>query len=384
MAFLSGLPLEKELRGIIEVFKKQRAADIFLRHQGWDGAAPCTLRSAGALFGVTGSATSQIYADLTKSLAGKSPYLPCLDETLAFVRAHLPANACEIELALEKHGLTGGPFRLESLLGAARFFNRPDLFKIVASNGTRLAISQEQAGLIRKITRSAERAMVHHGTTTFKAIAGLAKNGRSTPVTSELVCKVLELRSDFQRLDCENNWFWLSSVRNNPLVKLVRKVLSVSPSVDATLLLTAVSRGLRPLGAALPREVFLEFCRRLPMCCVSGDTVAAAGHIDPSTALCGSELLLLRILKASGPLLKWGACRALCLDAGMNKNTFNSVLRESPIITKRAKGFYSIIGCHVPLKLVEEQPVSAGKGPISCAFAFQKLADRDSNRLYSY
>jgi hypothetical protein len=272
---------------------------------------------------------------------------------------------------------------LESLLGAARFFNRPDLFKIVGSNGTRLAISQQQAGLIRKITRSAERAMVCRGITTCKAIAGLAKNERSTPVTSELVSKVLELRSDLQRLDRENNWFWLSSVRNNPLAKLVRKVLSVSPSVDLSLLLTAVSRGLRPLGAALPPEALLEFCRRLPMCCVSGHTVTAAGPIHPSTALCRSELLLLRILEASGPLLNWGTCRALCLDAGMNKNTFNSVIRESPIIAKHAKGSYSITGRHVPSKLVEEQPVSAGEGPISYAFALQKMAERDLSRTCS-
>lgn len=353
MAFLSGLPLEKELRTIVEAFKKRRAADIFLRHQGWDGGAPCTLRSAGALFGVSGAATSQICSDLTKSLAGKSPYLPCLDETLAFVRAHVPANACEIELALVKHGLTGEPFPLESILGAARFFNRPALFKIVASNGARLAISQQQAALIRKITRIAERAMIHRGPTTCKAISELAKHEPSSPVTPEFVAKVLELRSDFERLDCEDTWFWLSSVRNNPLLKLVRKVLAVSPRVDVALLLAAVSRGLRPLGVALPREVLLEFCRRLPMCSVLGETVSSIEPIDPLGALCNSEYLMLRILKENGPPLGWSTFRALCLRAGLNPNTFNSVIRESPIIAKHEAGIYSVIGAPVSAKRIE-------------------------------
>lgn len=368
IAFLSRLPLEKELRGIVAEFKKPRAAGIFLRHQGWDGSAPCTLHAAGALFGVTGAAAGQVCADLTKSLSGKSPYLPCLDETLAFVRAHVPANASDIERALTKQGLTRGTFRLEGLLGAARFFNRPAAFKIVASNGTRVAISQHGAGLISKITRIAERAMNHAGAATFSGVARLAKYEPASPITSEFVSKVLELRHDLVPLGRESNWFWLSSVRNNPLVKMIRKVLSVSPRVDAACLLAAVSRSLRPVGAALSREVLLEFCRRLPMCFVFGDTVSANGSIDPQSALCDSEYLMLQILKENGSVLRWGTYRALCLQAGINQNTFSSVIRESPIIAKYPASLYGIVGVPASISVIETLATGLPEGHASIFF----------------
>ncbi len=357
VGLMSRLPLETELRGIAAAVKKQRAVDMLLRYHGWKGSAPCTLHAAGAEFGVTGAAVSQICSDVKKVLSKKTPYVPSLDEALAFVRSSVPSHAGEIELALTQQGLTKETFRLESLLGAAKFFNRPAVFTIEIFNGVRLAIPERSSGLIRKIVRTAEKAMTHRGAARLENVTETAKHKPSFPVTSEFVSGVLELRGDFQRLDRENNWFWLSSVRNNPLVKLVRKVLSVSPRIDVNELLAGVSRSLRPSGVAFPREVLLEFCRRLPMCYVSGDTVAAAGSIDPSTTLCSSELLLLGILKAHGPLLKWKTYRALCLDAGMNQNTFSSVIRESPIIAKHGAGIYSIIGTDVPARLMEA-PIS--------------------------
>jgi hypothetical protein len=353
VGLMSRLPLEKELQGIAAAVKKQRAVDILLRYQGWKGSAPCTLQAAGAEFGVTGAAVSQICTDVKKLLSKKNPYLPSLDETLAFVRGNVPAYAREIELAMTQHGLTRETVRLESLLAAAKFFNRPAVFTIEVFNGVRMAIPGRGAGLIRKLMRTAEEAMVHRGAARLKNVTEKAKHKPSFPITSEFVSRVLQLRSDFQRLDQENNWFWLSSVRNNPLVRLVRKVLSVSPRIDVKQLLAGVSRSLRPSGVALPREALLEFCRCLPMCCVSGDTVSATGSIDPSTTLCNSELLLLGILKDKGPLLKWKTYRALCLDAGMNQNTFSSVIRESPIIVKHAASLYGIVGAHVPGGLLD-------------------------------
>ncbi len=353
LGLMSRQPLEKELRGIAATIKKQRAVDILLRYHGWKGTAPCTLRAAGAEFGVTSAAVSQICSDVKKRLSRKTPYLPSLDEALAFVRGKMPAYAAEIEHELTQHGLTKKTFRLESLLGAAKFFGRPAVFTIEVFNGVRLAIPERGAGLIRKIMRTAEEAMTHRGATRLKNVTEKARRKPSFPGTPEFVSSVLELRSDFQRLDRENNWFWLSSVRNNPLVKLVRKVLSVSPRIDVKELLAGVSRSLRPSGVAFPPAVLLEFCRCLPMCCVSGDTVAATGSIDPSTTLCSSELLLLGILKANGPLLKWRTYRALCVDAGMNQNTFGSVIRESPIIVRHSPGIYRIIGVHVPTRVIE-------------------------------
>jgi hypothetical protein len=142
------------------------------------------------------------------------------------------------------------------------------------------------------------------------------------------------------------------SVRHNPLVKLIRKVIYVSTRIHVNEMLVAVSRSIRPCDSALPGHVLLELCRQLPVCHVLGEMVSASESIEPRGTICNSEFLMFRILKDKGPLLSWGTYQALCLAAGMNKSTFNSIIRKSPTITSHGAGIYGIIGTHVPASLV--------------------------------
>jgi hypothetical protein len=347
VALMSRLPLEKELRGITTAVKNQRAADIFLHYQGWSGDSKSTLRAAAAEFGITHGAVSWVCADFTEVFAKKAPYLPSLDKTLAFVKDRLPAAVCDIELALTKHGLTEKTFSLESLLGAARFFNRQPSFAIETSIGARIAVPKGRAGVAREITRVAEREITKYGAATMGNVTEQARGKTSFSISQEFASRVLQCRRDFQWLSREGNWFWLSAVQRNPLVNSIRKILSVSPRIDVHEVRTGISRNSRPDGAFLPCGALLELCRLLPMCNVMGEMVFASETLDPQDTLCDSEQLMLRILRERGPLLKWGIYQTLCLNAGMNKNMFNSVIRESPIVAKHAPGIYTIIGTHV-------------------------------------
>jgi hypothetical protein len=348
---LSGATLEKELCGIITAVKNQRAAKIFLRCQGWDGNAPCTGRIAGAQFGIKASAVNQICADISERLAQKNPWLPTLDKTLAYLSTIVPAPACEIEQALTKKRLAGKNFRLEGLLCAARFFGRPSLFRIENCDGMRIAIPQETPGLTRKITRIAVDSMRRRGTATLRGVAEQATRHASLPISSEFVSKVLRSRPDFVWLSQDTNCFWLSSVGNNRLFKVVRKVLSICPRIRIDELLTAAVRNRRLAVPAIESNVLLKFCRELPICHVLRDTVLAKEAIDPQAALGRSEFLMSRILNDNGPLLSSSTYRDMCLHAGINENTFYSILRASPVIAEPAAGVYGSVGAHVPLQI---------------------------------
>ena len=356
VGLLSRLPLEKELRGITSAVKKHRAVNIFLRYQGWSSDGACTLHAAAAEFGITHSAVSRICADFAEVFAKKAPYLPTLDKTLAFVKNRLPAAVCGIELALTKHGLTEKTFPLKSLLGAARLFNRQPSFEIESSIEARIAVPKGRTGVSREITRVAERAITSYGAATLRNVTEQTREKSSYPISRAFASQILQCRRDFQWLGREGNWFWLFAVRQNPLVNLIRKVLSVTPRINAHELRTAISRNSRPDGPFLASEALLELCRHLAICSVVGETVSASESIDPQYTLCDSEHLMLRTLKENGPLLKRSTYQALCLNAGMNKNTFNSVIGRSPIIAKHSTGIYRIIGDQVPAR-VTERPV---------------------------
>jgi hypothetical protein len=351
IAAASRVPLEKELRGITVSIKGQRAAKIFLRYRGWDDKGPCTLDAAGAEFGISGSAVRQICAYFKERFGTKRPYLPSLERTLAFVRTLLPAPACEIELALSQQRLTEKNFRLEGILCAASFFHRPALFRIETVNGVRMAMPERGTAITREIIRVARRTIIHSGIATLGNVTEQIGKKTSFAVSPEFVSKVLQSRRDFEWLDRKNNWFWLSSVRHNPLVNLIRRILSVSQRIDAKEILVAVSRSIRSCEPALPKHVLLELCRRLPMCLVLGNRVSASQSIEPLATMGNSEFLMFRILKDDGPLLEWRTYQALCAAAGVNENTFNKAIRESPIIVRQAVGIYRMIGAHVPASL---------------------------------
>lgn len=338
IALLSRTPLEKELRGIATSIGGQRETKIFLQYWGWDGNAPCTLQAAIAQFGINRSRIGQICGSFAKRLAMKAPYLPTLEKALSVVRTLLPAPACEMELALMQHRLTEKHFHLEGLLCAAEFFNRLSLFKLETLNGERIAVPEDGAGVTREITRVATQSITRWGTATLKDVTERVKYKASFPVSPEFVSKILQFRGDLQWLDRENNWFWLSSVQHNPLVSLIRKVLSVSERIELDKILVAVARSIRVYDSVPPRHVLLELCCQLPMCHVLGDTVFAAESINPRSTLCDSEFLMFRILKDKGPLLKWRTYRALCSAVGMKASTFNKAIRESPIIVRYAAG----------------------------------------------
>jgi hypothetical protein len=215
----------------------------------------------------------------------------------------------------------------------------------------RIAIPHEAAGVTRKITRIVVDSIRRRGTATLREVAEQTARNGSFPVSSEFVSKVLQSRQDLVWLAQDTNCFWLSSVGNNRLFKVVRKVLSICPRIHIDELLAAVLRSRRLAGPAIERKVLLEYCRNLPICHVLGNTVLANEPIDPQAALGCSEFLMSRILNDNGPLLNSSTYRNLCLNAGINENTFYSILRASPVIAEPAAGVYGIIGAHVPLPI---------------------------------
>jgi len=295
IAISSRLPLEKELRAVVAQTEGKRSAAILLRRLGWDGGLPCTLGAAGLEFGIGESAVGRICTHFADAFARKKPFLPALDNALTRVRTLLPAPAHEIEFTLTQHSLTEKNFRLESLLSATGFFNRPAGFKIETYNGIRIALPEEAAGLTRDLNRSATQAITWWGATTIAEVTKRIKRELPFSISTEFAYKVLSSRKDLVWLDQQRKWFYLSAVRHNRLRNLVRKLLSCSAALGIDEILAALSRRTRRHPHTPPRHVLLEFCRRLPTCYVDGDMVYASADVDPQDSSRKSELHLLSL-----------------------------------------------------------------------------------------
>ena len=344
IGLLSRLTLEKELRSTVLTIKKQRVATIVLRYRGWEGSGPCTLKEAGEYFGITASAVKKKWADFRESLGNKEPHLPIIEKSLAVIESQSPAPADEIESVLRGHGLTGGDFRLEGLFDATELFKGKSPFRIEIAAGTRIVVPEEAAGITTAVLQIGTQLSTRWGIVKLAEVVRRVRRRTSVTVSEEFVFRVLQLRRDCRWLGPRGKWFALMENRNNPLARLIGKVLSVSRRLDVEAVRAVASKKLRPFGAAFPRVVLSAFCRELPGCRLEGNMLSAIEPIEPQATLCNSEFRMFRVLKEKGPLLYRSVYRGFCLDAGISANTFCRTLKNSSVIVPYAASHYGIVG----------------------------------------
>jgi len=133
------------------------------------------------------------------------------------------------------------------------------------------------------------------------------------------------------------------------LLNQIKKILSVADDgIDISQLRPGVGRFHRMESFAPPRRVLLELCRQLPWCRVEGNQVTADPKLDWENILAGEiESVMCEILKKHDGVMAREEFEKLCLDCGMNRSSFFTLLTYSPIITKYATGVYGLRGARV-------------------------------------
>src|ERR1700688_583168 len=102
-------PLEKALFGVPV---RDRNSSIVARHYGFDGRGGANFQRTGNEFGLTRERVRQIVSESDPGRQILPRGGPALDRVIAFISAHLPAAAAEVETKLQLAGLTLKPFRI--------------------------------------------------------------------------------------------------------------------------------------------------------------------------------------------------------------------------------------------------------------------------------
>ena len=332
---------------------RQRNAQIFAEYTGWDGRGRRTLASVANEAGLSRERVRQLCEPVVAALSGKKPFAPVLDRTLKVVASRVPRQAEDIELSLASEGLTRGPFRLEGLRHAAELLGRGAPFTIVTEGGRRFVVPRGKSELPSLIVQIVRRSVEHWGVTTVADVAARAEDEACVPMRRHFVTQVLEAQPVLQWLDQETGWFWLPTVPRNRLLNQMEKVLSVAGRLHVSELRAAVGRHHRMKGFAPPRRVLLELCRQLPGYGVEDDLITAEPPLEWTRILEETEMTIALVLKELGPVMTRENLENECLGLGMNRSTFYVYLGYSPILTKHARGVYSLVGTVVRPGAVE-------------------------------
>jgi hypothetical protein len=348
--------IEEELRGVIEAANsgsKTRNAALVVQYFGFDGKKSLSLREVGDIGGITKERVRQICCTTARKIKAREPATPLLDKAIKQVAQMLPRRAEEIEMELHKQGFSKEPYRVESLIEAARLMGRSVPFVVIELDGCRMALFASQVSHFQQVAKLARELTRTWGVATINDLAARVAETIGSAITSEFVGRVLSGLAGFSWLDESSGWFWLKGNSRNRLLTPIRKILAVAGRIELASLREGVGRHYLMQGFAPPRRVLLELCRQLPEFRVENTVVIADPPIDWQEELEAVERTMTRILKENGSVMKRARFEELCVREHMNRSTFYVYLGYSPIIERLTEGVYGLRGAEIQPGIVE-------------------------------
>ena len=333
-------PLESELLNVLGGDEKARIA---ARYCGFDGLAGATLHVVGAEFGITAERVRQIVGEVVKRRGNDSPPGPALKKAFAFVARHTPGVADDIERELQSAGLSTGPFRIEGIIRAAEFFARTVPFALTETQKARLVHCLAPQSL-DAIIRVARWAVERRGLATIDTVSAELREVAPEAADCRLIADVLKGAGNVRWLDESAEWFWLPDVPRNPLVRRIRKILSVANPARFEELCAGITRESRPRSDSTPAAVLLELCRQIPGVRVVGKYIEADPRISPHEVLGELEQASVEILVEHGGVMRRADLATACRERGLNRSSFYSALSHSPVITPYPAGVVGVFG----------------------------------------
>lgn len=334
---------------------RERNTRVLARYLGWDGRGGAVLQTVGDEFGMSRQRVLQICEPIIKKIRRDMPSLPALDATISFVANLSPGVADKIENELVEAGLMSMRFRLEGVRSASELLERGVPFTVESRGRTRFVLPIGAGQWTKAIVRIARKSVSRWGVTTTEDVAAQLERKSGFTIPSDFVIQVLVDRDDFFWLDESRGWFSLHSVPRNRLLNQIEKIVAVAGRIQVSELRGGLSRFHRLQGFAPPRRVLLELCRCVPMYRVEDDTIIADPPLDFLSVLGQNEQIMVRVLRAEGPVLRTTEFEEHCLSAGMNRATFWQYLQYSPIIERYATGVYGLRGAEVAPGVAESE-----------------------------
>ena len=332
--------MEDELTQLLDIHvPSARDRQLVRRVLGWDGQGGCVLAKAGDEVGITRERARQVFHRAVGQIQA-CELSPTFDQILALVHRRRNRAADDVQAELQLRRFTRHRFGLRAICDTARVFGRAPEFVLEEAAGKLFVVAEP--GTVRSILKAATRSSRHYGLQTVAEICRAIAPDCHNAGRRLLVRQVLSTRADLRWLDASQQWFWLASVPQNPVVGCIKKLLQYAGSVSLADIQQATRRLPRKRAKPISREALLAFCQQAPFCRLRADSVGLAGSIEPGL-VSRAEARVCRILRRNGNELKFGCLEALCAAAGVTRPNLWRILRYSPLIFRRAPQVYALV-----------------------------------------
>lgn len=346
--------LEDEIRRVLSRLGGQgQWPDIIMARYGWDGRAPKTLEMVGEEFGLTRERIRQVCVGARKRYIDRArPPMPRLEEALLVLEESVPCRAASISERLLRGGISNGDMGGKGLIEAADFFEHKLNAVLVRTDSDSFIVSVELAGCVGNSRKVARKLVGAHGVTTAAEVATEACGDLSDSEQEdyeELVRLELESEPEVVWLDKEKRWLWLSGIPKgrNRMLNNIRKILSVTESINAAELRRALRRDWRMGGYAPPGRILLSLAEVVPELSKTGSNVEPVHPYSKEEYLSPSEQAIAETLLENGAVMRYEEIQKAVAEKRVGMASFRRRMSHSPIIKKYAPGIYGLSGVKV-------------------------------------
>lgn len=195
---ISSLSIEAALADFVEKLTGYNGARLraLLRRLGCDGYEPATLEEAAAVLGITRERMRQIHKRFTDRLPNHPAFMPQLDKAIEILREAAPLGVDGAAVLLQTKGISTQPFHPKSLLAAAEFCGRAQLFEIENSIGAPRVIVEKRREFERAALSVACRQAEASGATNIQDIAAELGSRGYADVDHEGIRRFLRARCE--------------------------------------------------------------------------------------------------------------------------------------------------------------------------------------------
>jgi hypothetical protein len=350
---ICGQSLEEELVELFTPKTKPRNRKIVAEYYGWDGGKGGTLKELGGRHGLTRERIRQVCAKAVQGKQGLKFYSPVFEQARSLAAKLAPTTPERLRAEMIEAGILRCGMRLECFVDATRFLLKRPPLTIVKVGSALVAVAPHQENMPKAIIEAAKKAVFNYGLSSVSLIKSELSAQFPSGLDSAVIVATLTTLDDFCWLDQSAGWFHLTGQAAHGLPKMLDKFLAVVGEASVSELNSAVQRHRRMRQLLAPNSVLLEYCRQAPGITVNSGRIAADPPRDWRSALIGIESAMVELLKTHGPVLERGEFEELCVNADVNRSSFNVYLMHSPIICQYGRSVYGLPGLKVSSKKVE-------------------------------
>lgn len=325
--------------------KLERNEQVLNEHFFYATSEKPTLEELGQRFAITRERVRQICRRRRRFSVVERPFAPAMDRVIEYMRSRVPVSCELLQEELLDQGRVDRSISPRAILELAADLGRETGLAIDGVGRDSVVRKSEEIQIVRMIEQIATRRIRRYGVAQVSDVVRVAESKRIVEgCNRDFLVSEISVLHGLRWLSRSEGWFTLvTNRRSNPLLRRIRKVLCVAPSMEIAELRRAVRKDIR-LAWVPASSILLEYCRKSGICRVEGTLVFARRRESFESVLRGDEREIVRILVELGPLCRRTELQDAAKLRGVSSASFWQVVNYRPTVMRFAKGVYGLVG----------------------------------------